>query len=130
MNIKTKREFKEGVKLIIQLVNTMTNSPLQPRDIDILTEFLLLPVETEHIRYNAKNKRKVIKLALLNYNYSLNQKSISPIILRLIRTKFLEKQEDKLVYTNKKLRQYIDYYIKNKCINIAITVDSNNTNVL
>ena len=129
-SIKTKREFKEGLKLIIQIINTITNSPLQNRDIDILVEFLLLPIDTEHIRYSAKNKRKVIKLAKLYYNYDLNQKSISPIILKLIKYQFLKKQEDNVVYTNKKLKEYVDLYVSNKSIDINISVNSIANNIL
>lgn len=124
--IKTKRDIRNGVKLIVSIMRTLTNAPLQNRDLDILVEFLLLPVDSEIVRYSPKNKRKVIKYLDINYGYKLNQKSISPLILKLIKYKFLEKQEDLLVYTNKKLLSIVNDYLDKGEINISIIIENDN----
>lgn len=117
-----RKDSREAVKTIINIINGITNSKLSDREINIFTEFLLLNPTTEHTRYSPKSKKKVMKICKELYDYDLNQKNISPTIIKLYKTKFTYKEEDSIVYTNKGIRNMITKLLQNKTIDINMVI--------
>lgn len=117
-----RKDSRDAVKTIINIVNGITGSRLTTREINIFTEFLLLKPNTEHTRYSPKSKKKVMKICKELYDYDLNQKNISPTIIKLNKTKFIYKEEDSIVYTNKGIRNLVQKLLDNNNLELKIEI--------
>lgn len=123
MNIKVKKSKQELIFLVLKTFNMLANEPLSHKDLTVLTEIALFPVKHEALAFSSKTKHLICTKINQNTKYSLNQKTISPILLKALANNFIVKQDDSIIYFHKYIRKAINNINNNLPVNIEFLLD-------
>jgi DNA-binding MarR family transcriptional regulator len=109
----TKEDF---YRLYFNLVNVLQPSKkLSEKEIDLLTEFLLLEGDKfKHARFAARAKKKVTDTMLSKYDRNISNQYMVMILSNLEKKGYIEKDEDGIKYFNKKHQIVVDKILKEK----------------
>lgn len=93
------------------LINAAQPNPdkiLTEKEIELLTEFLLLPKKFKYQLFSLQAKKKVIKMAKENLGWELTKENLNNKVYALIGKGYLKRDSDSVIYLQEYISKTID----------------------
>ena len=95
-------------------------------EMELITEFALLPPKFEHSRFSSLGKDKVIDILSKRGDKTVTKASVNSKIYDILSKGFFYRDEDKVIYMPKHLLKAVDTYKKDKKFTVTISLNADN----